>query len=79
WGEEELRADNTGSYRNAADGCDQYRSEYTWRQEGNLLTTEATQAASRDSCEAEWTEVEGYSYQSQLMPAEKGFRCLLST
>lgn len=78
WGEEELRADNTGSYRYAADGCDQYRSEYTWRQEGNLLTIEATQAESRDSCEAEWTEVDGNSYQCQLMPAEKGFRCLLS-
>ena len=77
-GREEIRADKTGSYAYAADGCDLYRTEYTWTQQGNLFSVEPTQAESRETCDADWKQEELTSSQCVLMPAETGFRCLYS-
>ncbi|GAA0791306.1 hypothetical protein [Marinobacterium sediminicola] len=77
-GIEEIRADKTGVYTYAADGCDLYRTEYTWSQQGNLFSVEPTKAESRDSCEAEWKPEELVSSQCILLPADQGFRCIYS-
>ncbi|MBV0932419.1 hypothetical protein [Marinobacterium weihaiense] len=77
--EDDIRADNTGSYRYLEGGCARFRSEYTWSQEGNVFSTQTTKAESRQSCEDNWTpsgELEATG--CAMLPAEKGFRCIYS-
>ncbi len=77
-GSEEIRADKTGVYTYAEDGCDLYRTEYTWSQQGNLFSVEPTKAESRETCDADWQQEKLISSQCVLMPADTGFRCLYS-
>ncbi|MBR9827829.1 MAG: hypothetical protein GYB41_04165 [Oceanospirillales bacterium] len=78
-GVEEIRADNTGSYTFSSDGCDLYRTEYTWSQEGNLFNLTAAKSESRDSCDDEWAAADTFNGECVLVPAEEGFRCIFTT
>ncbi len=77
-GSEEIRADKTGTYTFTHEGCDLYRTEYTWSQEGNLFSITPSKIESRDICDAEWKQEELISSQCILLPADEGFRCLYS-
>ncbi|MBA4503424.1 hypothetical protein [Marinobacterium marinum] len=77
-GTEEIRDDKTGSYTYEVDGCEIYRSEYTWSQQGNRLDVMQTKAESRSSCEDEWNQDELVNSQCLMLPTEQGFRCLYS-
>ncbi|GAA0696193.1 hypothetical protein GCM10009104_25200 [Marinobacterium maritimum] len=77
-GTEEIRADKTGTYTFTHEGCDLYRTEYTWSQEGNLFSITPSKIESRDICDAEWKQEELISSQCILLPAEEGFRCIYS-
>jgi len=80
-GQETFNSDGTGAYteQDGAGQCDLYRIEYEWEQEGDNLSQAVVREQSRDSCDAEWTDVEAESYECTVLgEADSGFYCLYS-
>lgn len=78
-GQETFKDDGTGTYTENDSQCDLYRIEYEWEQAGATLSQAVVREQSRDSCEAEWTDVEAESYECTVLgAADNGFYCLYS-
>lgn len=83
WGstdEEVISADGTGSIVGKSfDGsCNTYENEYTWVNNGNMITMTTTSDKYRETCEGEWETNENTTFDCHLLNInDTGFQCLL--
>ncbi|WP_156924866.1 hypothetical protein [Marinomonas ushuaiensis] len=78
--EDHIREDGTGLYvvKGDADMCDLYVSNYSWKQNGNVLVINS-QDQDRDSCETELSKTEQETYSCYLVDEKDAeFQCVYS-